>query len=394
MKNIKSITLSGVPAAIMFACGPFLYANIAGRGLFLYLAMFFAACVLLQAARNKGTLVIRRDGIVSWFVVCVAYQLLSFLWSPVNSGDALYTYTKVVLFFLMLSVCKFSSADRKLMIIAQSLIAIIAVAVMLTTKSYFEAGSWTSERLTFTFFGTALDPNYMCFLLVMPILFLLEKVCQKDEHGRFYRIICFVLLAYLLWGVLNTGSRGGLIGIVIACAIYLMSRTKLTLKKILVSILVTVVAVTAFQELLRFLPREVAERFSFEAVVEDRGTGRFDIWQDYLRTIFSDLWNIVFGAGNMSSVQTMGHAAHNYFLETLYEGGLIGAILMVIFYAKIIRKAYQKKQWLAFSGVIGALAMSMSLSCSRMLEFWLCITLANALLQDEDGQRGQQICQR
>ena len=70
----------------------------------------------------------------------------------------------------------------------------------------------------------------------------------------------------------------------------------------------------------------------FEAMNEDEGNGRLDIYSDvFVQYLDSDLFSQLFGHGyNMVSVVLKGPSAHNDFLEVLYDYGIIGFIILSI----------------------------------------------------------------
>ncbi|SFT25341.1 hypothetical protein [Paenibacillus sp. BC26] len=65
-----------------------------------------------------------------------------------------------------------------------------------------------------------------------------------------------------------------------------------------------------------------SNNLSFSSVT----TGRYDLWTDYVKYIFSNAKVLLFGEG-IGAGDYNQRAAHNYFIETLYYLGVMGALL-------------------------------------------------------------------
>ena len=384
-KSLNRLTLPGIVVAAMFACGPFMFATIGGRGLFLYLAILFALSILLQAfafdKRHALSLTVNKEVniIITPFLICLLWQLISFFWSPALSFASIYAYLKTMLFFLLLSLPRYSKADKKLMLVAQTAIIILATVVLLTQKETSSAGGAVTERLTFTFFGVEQDPNYLAFFYVGPFVTLLSVASDKCRH-ILARLGSITLLAFLTFGILSTGSRGALLGIVVATVIFLATKTTLRWWKFL-SIIIgsALLAVVLFKSISQFLPESIADRFTLDHILESGGSGRTEIWERYITNLIKNPLYLLVGAGNSSCVSINYADAHNYFLESWFDFGIIGVAISIFFYFVFFRSVIKAKNHLSFTIIIGALVMAMFLSVNRMLPFWLCLTLANIL---------------
>lgn len=384
-----SFTLPGICAALMFACGPFMFATIGGRGLFLYLTVLFVLSLLAQAlifdSRHALTFSISTEAsrVLGPFLICLFWQLLTFLWSPAFSFASIYAYAKTVLFFLILSLPKYTKADKKLMLVAQTAIIVVATVVLLTQEVTSSAGGMVSDRLTFSFFGVEQDPNYLALFYVAPFVSLLSVSLEKGRHVVL-RLGALGLLAFMLFGLLNTGSRGALVGIGVTSIVFFAKTKKMRWWQFLLMILAAAALIVVLLELLGLiLPESIADRFTIEAILESGGSGRTEIWEKYLKSIIKTPLYLLFGAGNSSCVPLNFSDAHNYILEAWFEYGLVGIVCLVFFYFVLFRTALRDKNDISFTVIIGALTMAMFLSVGHMLPFWLCITLANVLHMPE-----------
>ena len=384
-KSAEECVLSfpGVVAAIIFSCGPFMYATIFNHGLFLYLAILFIFSVFIQAffldknhsLRLKPSLGLQP--LFFMFCVCLFWQLLSFLWSSSLSVSNIYSYIKVMLFFLLLSIPRYTERDKRLMLIMQTVIICIANYMMLIqAETIMQAGS---ERLTFSFFGVPQDPNYLAFFYVTPMVVLFSMMIAT-KRPFFLRLFSAFLILFLLYGLLRTGSRGALAGISLALIVYFICHKKTAWWKAVLFVLIGLLFILVLlTQGLSLLPKSVAERFSLNSIISTGGAGRTDIWLKYLIAIFSNRFILIFGAGNSSGQPNLNMSAHNYIIESWYEYGLIGIALLSIFFFILIRATLKKKNNLSFSIIVGALSIAAFLSVGRMLPFWLCLTLATVL---------------
>ena len=378
-------TLPGITAALMFACGPFMFATIGGRGLFLYLAILFALSIAVQAffidSKHALSLVPNDtvNTVITPFLLCLLWQLITFLWSPVFSFSAMYTYMKTVLFFVFLSLPKYTKADKNLILFAQTAVIVAATVILLTHGVTSSAGGATTDRLTFSFFGVEQDPNYLAFFFVAPFVALLSLTTSKNRR-IVVRIGAVALMAFLSFGILSTGSRGALLGIAAAFIVFFARKTQMRPWKFLLLTLAAIaLAIVLLKAVSTFLPESIADRFTLDNILENGGSGRTDIWKRYIDKLLKNPLYLLFGAGNSSSVSVNSSAAHNYILECWFEYGLVGVACLVFFFFVIFRSVLRVKNNCSFAIIISALVMSMFLSVSRMLPFWLCITLANIL---------------
>ena len=136
------------------------------------------------------------------------------------------------------------------------------------------------------------------------------------------------------FGVLISVSRGVILGAIfgLAMLVALVPLVK-TKAKLIIAI------VFAIGTLYCSLPREAAEtiaaRVAFARVEEDRGSGRLDIWGDYLR-VMPDYIVTGVGLGRSREVTKGSHstgswrATHSEYLGTLVEFGILGLVLLVL----------------------------------------------------------------
>jgi len=176
--------------------------------------------------------------------------------------------------------------------------------------------------------------------------------------------------------------------------------------KLKIIIAVSLVAVIFLFLLLPLFPEGIRERLSVHAVVEDRGSGRFDIWTAIWKAIFESDRSIIFGHGIGSTEKILTEqgflntVAHNHWLQLWCDQGIIGVILFALLI--IVGFFRERKQMLVISiALIGIVALSMSLTLyANYKVFWNILIMSamnyeNEAKQIEGGEvPGESQCNR
>ncbi|HBX23876.1 MAG TPA: hypothetical protein DEF34_09645 [Desulfotomaculum sp.] len=199
------------------------------------------------------------------------------------------------------------------------------------------------------------NPNLYARLLGLGLIF--GVYLFITQRNTIIRALCSLSCLAILWGVLLSGSRGAWVAImvVVVMGIFLYRDYLLKLVKkppVLVGLVVIVLAMVIMSPFLaRHVPAVVLERVpSFNALAEDRGTSRLDIW---LVGIEAARDNIFKGVGienfpyaytkylqeTEGAVQEMGvnKSPHNIFIGTLTELGMPGLIMLICLFIAMWR---------------------------------------------------------
>lgn len=172
-------------------------------------------------------------------------------------------------------------------------------------------------------------------ITILPLAFLLEN----------RKITSAILILAVVASVLS-GKRAGAISCIIVFVIYVMSNHK-TIQTRILSILKLIVIVVCGYFLLSLL---LETRFDLlidrmMALSDDGGSGRDQVFALVLNDFGkSDFFQTIFGHGYNSvinSPSSLGYSAHNEFLETLYDYGLIGNLLYISIFIVLWRN-YRK----------------------------------------------------
>lgn len=191
-----------------------------------------------------------------------------------------------------------------------------------------------SSRASSTFDNPLILATY---LVVATPFCAFGSICFSHSRNRKISRIC---LLFAIGGIIFTSARSAYIAVAISIAVILLStRNKKLLYKLLPFVFILVITIP-FGMYLRY---KNSDPGAFAASTEKR----FEIWKScFDMIIHKPLFG--YGAGT-DNVHTMlrdiysidrSHA-HNFFIEMLVEGGIIGIIFIVIITALIIRSIYR-----------------------------------------------------
>ena len=138
------------------------------------------------------------------------------------------------------------------------------------------------------------------------------------------------------------------------------------------------------------------QRYTVESVEEDRGSGRFEIWDAVYNSIVESEQSIIFGKGIGSTVKVLADAgikllvAHNHWLQIWCDQGLIGMFLFLAMLVICFFRVFKRHPEISVS-LIGMAALSMSLTLyAGYKPFWNIILMASLNFRgdvDVEGER-------
>lgn len=222
-------------------------------------------------------------------------------------------------------------------------------------------GDTSLNRLTVIVNGNYQDPNYLSGFLIFSIIYYLDELIKGKKTSALIKVVIF------LYFVLLTGSRGGMIAILVSMVFYIftwMHEQEFKIKSFLKIITIVIFVIIMFSEVMQLLPESVSQRFSLEYSINDSGAGRFDIWKVLINNLTQfNIFRIFFGTGAGTVVYSAnGFVAHNLWIESLVEVGVIGTSLLIGFYFVYLKSAYKMKEYVIYASFIGYLVMSLSMS--------------------------------
>lgn len=312
----------------------------------------------------------------------VSTLLTLFIKSDNNSLDTVVGYFLNAALYLCLAVYPYNAREIKLLENIQVLLLLILILITLFSNVTL------AERTTLTIFGQTSDPNYFVGFFLFPFSVTVKKVIESK-----YRLF-YILLVFLgMYCIFLSGSRGGLIAIVVMIAAFAviyppMLRTKLLLFFAGISFILV-----AWLIVVPLLPENIIERMSIQNVIETGGTGRWDIWMSMWDEVVNSPNNLLLGRGIvvMHSIFLKGEwyevGAHSQLIQVLYNQGVVGLIMFLMLTIGCILRCIKKRKTVSIA-IIGMMALSISLSFNQTTRtFWNVVAYAAMIFPETRNQR-------
>lgn len=191
------------------------------------------------------------------------------------------------------------------------------------------------------FYGPFQDPNYYAMLLVTALALMTK---MKDSRCIGWPAFLVGSLLLIVCGVL-TYSKTFFLMLVLLVAVYLVWQfwNKKVFRGIFLTMAILVVGgILLLSEGSPFAV--VLERLTSSATLGELTTGRSDVFVEYFRVITKNVGTVLFGVG--MGAGNLSRDPHNLALEITYYVGLVGLVLMVVYYVSLIHAidANLKKQ--------------------------------------------------
>jgi len=175
--------------------------------------------------------------------------------------------------------------------------------------------------------GYLADPNQLAQVLVAALPFFLVGWRSWQSVGNLVTVVAPAAL--FVYGIVLTGSRGGLVALatLLAAAAFLQGRRWLSR--------LTVVAVLVVSPIALLVARQTAQQ-------DDSAAGRMEAWSYGLQLLKeSPIW----GAGYGSFIESHDLTAHNSFVLCFAELGLVGYLLWLSIFVVSLMQLTQVATW-------------------------------------------------
>lgn len=257
--------------------------------------------------------------------------------------------------FLFILLLLFSIISSKLPLKIPSPIVLTGLLSLHLIGAVFIEG-----KLDMRAIGTLGEANSLASNTIFLLPFLLVGNMSKRSWVR-------VVGVFLAGGIiLFTGSRSGVIALLLMCIFYLLQRYSLKAAVVVCSLLFTVsLSLPFFQQNQLFENRatiwETAVTAGFARPILGWGVGNTEI---ALKVTAREMSNVL-------RYEYVDHT-HNIFLEMWVQTGIIGVVVFSFIVIKSIFQFYRKKQLLELSLLLGLLTMLSfnPLSIVILLQFW------------------------
>lgn len=307
------------------------------------------------------------------YVVWLLYLFITLLWA---SDLTIFKINVLSQIGMVALFCVLTMVQFKGMTIDNIIKTIWAGSASIGFLSLFFSKPYNAEakeRLVLTLWGQHNDPNNQAAFVAMGVAISLYFLLIEKK----YKIPSILIIAINIYSMLLTGSRGGLISLIVilGCFIILKTEKKSFSKRLKNAILIIAIAVVLYYIVQRYLPQFTFERlFNFESY-ED-GSKRTVIWKNTIELIFTNL-NFIFGAGWGSYYPYKGSfaAVHNTYLAMFSDVGLIGFIIFFKPVVSATRYMIKEKDILPICLLLSGLIPSFFLDAINKRFFWNVIIL-------------------
>ncbi len=345
------------------------------------IAIASGAMLLLWMLRTRRVVIPDRS--IKWWGAFALWVVCSMLWAVDPKVGLARLETLFELMALFGAVSLMPVDRRQLGWIVTTIIA-GGVLASLYGAYVFRSGTDVSKdgRLFLANQSTIIDPNHFAAALILPLC--LALMSAVSVRGWIPRGALLLALLALGGGIAVASSRGSFLAIVVAF-VYLLIRSRKRLAIGAVAVCGFGVAIALYSNVL----------MRFSNAISTGGAGREDIWRVGVAAF--KLSPIVgFGFGNFQYAFDRAYTlvsqhyythwhrdAHDIFLSTAVELGVIGLALLVTVIWKQIRslRLIQPENSLYSlrlaieAGAIGVLTASIFLDTTTMKYFWLVFIL-------------------
>lgn len=225
------------------------------------------------------------------------------------------------------------------------------------------------------------DPNFYAahITAVLSGILILLTVKNNRNHKNKIPFLILLFLVVLYCGLLSASKAFiiVLLCIFVIWILYVLSSKGKISKKIAVFfgvflVLLFIVTSNIFTDIIDI----ILLRFNQSSGnVSDLTTGRSDIWVKYIKGIFSDFPQFLFGVG-FTNVKYQNMGSHNTIIQMLYQFGIVGSTLFIIWMVLFVKRIAifsknHKRLLLMLALVIGCFEMWLSIDLLFFDELFL-----------------------
>lgn len=387
MIRIQKNTFFQALCWLFVACIPLTWASFLGGSAYRLITIILAGLFVLFSLLTKSFLLRRSDQVIPW-TIYVAYVtfMIPFAERPSNAIISVVGMLLVYVIVIIFSATTWMYKDRRKMENVWILVGAICVLGYLF-GSRAQVGEY-SDRTSLVVFGTPTDPNEFAGVFIVPVslcvyrAFTEEKLLQKLGY--------LALTVFEIVAVFMSGSRGALLGVLLAVVVTIFMLPKKNLKTILKIFVFSALAViVVVQYLLPLVPESVLQRFTVENLQESGGSNRSAIWEAGFEAFSQgSAMRLLFGFGP-HGLNVARTTMHNQLLQVLVDYGIIGAGLFLFLLCAIFRSLYKNNRSY-LGGYLGMILLSMTLTMPASYKpLWVLMIMAMVTVESKQQAEGQ-----
>ncbi len=325
-------------APLFFFCPTIVLRNI------FYISIPFMVALILKNKSELKELLLENKSICRIVLIFLAYMTFSVLWSETNEEGRIFEKGKLFLFLGISTLSTFLIAYKKpdfIKNIKKTYIfgAISSSIILIINYIYMNGFAVTPIRLEGM--GRAENPVQASLVYSLAVIaILLGSSSEKYSRNKEYIIKIAMTLPPLIV-ILLTQSRGPFLGLILTLLCLYLTNAKQKIKKLIYIIIGLALLSIPTYITLKDTP-----------VLERHTTGRFEIWHSAMQQISE---RPIFGNGLASNphytytkpngVVSPASHIHSLYLSTLYQGGIVGLLLLLSIYFLILKEHWVRRQY-------------------------------------------------
>lgn len=369
-------------ALYFFSTGFDFLALAAGVSISRLVALFLLVICFLNAKKLRFE--ISPMGWVLFALMGAGLAALLMTSAPQTMLNSMFSFELGILIaFLALSL-PFSDGDVKLCRGAL-LVSSLTLCVLMFASPGNVGKEWVSERVVVSIAGSQQDANEFCGYMIFAISFLTYYAVKR------WRLWNFLFVGVILFCVMMTGSRGGLLANLASFFVAFGVALKQTNRKItwlLIGAFISVLILANIDAVLAMLPASVAQRFLGVSMNHGTALERTQAWKNVLDAyVSSDLLRQLLGHGYDATTEVTfnGLVAHNSYIEVLFNFGIVGFLLYLLSVIFVAVRTCRARRYVEIIALIGFGVLLLSLSAYYFKPFWAIVALA--LMRTKDWSR-------
>lgn len=352
--------------------------------------LIFVTCVVLAnliLVKNNKQIIKQPFSNLMWILFMV-FMLISAIWSvsPALTLRGSITIAGLIITTVILTSYPWSISELDVIEKGIAFGGFIAalVSLYLSSQGYYYL---SSARASIVIGEKVADPNHFSSGLILPFCISYYRILSSKKHGHKF-ILNIIISTVLLTAIILSGSRGAVLGLIVAILFLFLMHRKL--RRYLI-VLVTV-TLLAYPILLNIMPNPLVERFSLNSILSSKGSGRVPLWHVGLLAFlekpltgwgFNTFTLITSGVYSEAAYLGVryGQVAHNIFVQILSELGIFGLIILVLALASTFRSSFGSSRKIAnfqpiTAALVGIVVTSLTLGTLNYKYFWLILVLS------------------
>lgn len=337
---------------------------------------------------------VRLDYRIIYVALWLIYGLITYLWAIDETRWQSYysIYLNNALMFVLFSMVSYTKHEAE--VLKKSMV--IGVGALLLYMTFIPNAviySAYQNRLTLNAGEDGLDQNYLAALMLISFGIVFYNLCNTKQK-KMRKIISIIFCLAIAYYILLTGSRSGLIAVLLIVLLSINTSWKTRLS---IGIPVLLIMLVVLPFVAQYIPEELLDRFSLKALTgqEAESGTRLLIWGQALTSLKDLKWVLGYGVGASQSVigniLGMGKdmAIHNHYIASLVEVGFCGSILLTLPVIKMIKKALKQDKSVA-TAFFGILLMAFFIDVLTTKFFWsamillsICCSIRNDISVEE-----------